>query len=63
MIVYELNENGYCDWMVVFWSGIVSGVIVGWAAGLFWLKIAGPAWRDFDHARKPHLPRPPLTAA
>ena len=40
--------------MVVF--SIVSGVIVAGAAGLFWFKIAIPAWRDFDHARRPHLP-------
>ncbi|HLN37480.1 MAG TPA: hypothetical protein VK337_06830 [Xanthobacteraceae bacterium] len=39
--------------MVVFC--IVSGVIVA-AAGLFWLKIAVPAWRDFEQTRKPHLP-------
>jgi hypothetical protein len=53
--LYELNENGYNDRMVVFYS-IVSGVIVAWAAGLFWLKIAIPAWQDFDQARRPHLP-------
>jgi hypothetical protein len=40
--------------MVVFC--IVSGVIVAGAAGLFWLKIALPAWRDFDQTREPHLP-------
>jgi len=40
--------------MVVFC--IVSGVIVASAAGLFWFKVAIPAWRDFDHARRPHLP-------
>jgi hypothetical protein len=40
--------------MVVF--SIVSGVIVAGAAGLFWFKIAIPAWRDFDQARRPHLP-------
>jgi hypothetical protein len=60
-MVYELNENGYADPMVVFCSGI--GVVVAWAAGLFWLKIARPAWHDFDQARKPHLPRSPSTAA
>jgi len=36
---------------------IVSGVIV--AAGLFWLKIAVPAWHDFEYASRPHLPAPP----
>jgi hypothetical protein len=40
--------------MVVFC--VVSGVIVAWAAGLFWLKIAIPAWRDFDYASRPHVP-------
>jgi hypothetical protein len=48
--------------MVVFCSGIVSGILVAWVAGLFWLKIAGPAWHDFNQARKPHLPRSPSTA-
>jgi hypothetical protein len=47
--------------MVVFC--IVNGVIVAWAVGLFWLKIAVPAWHDFDQARKPHLPRSPSPAA
>jgi hypothetical protein len=60
--LYELNENGYRDRMVVFCS-IVSGGIVAWAAGLFWLKIAVPAWHDFNQARKPHLPRSPRSAA
>ena len=52
--LYELNENGHHNRMVVF--GIVSGVIVALAAGLFWFKIAIPAWHDFDQARRPHLP-------
>jgi hypothetical protein len=25
-------------------------------------EIAGPAWHDFNQARKPHLPRSPSTA-
>jgi hypothetical protein len=41
--------------MVVY---IVSGVIVACAAGLFWLKIAVPAWQDYDQARRPHWPTP-----
>jgi hypothetical protein len=53
--LYELNQNGHCDRMVVFCS-IASGVIVAWVAGLFWFKVAIPAWRDFDQARGPHLP-------
>jgi hypothetical protein len=40
--------------MVVFC--VVSGVIVACAAGLFWLRIAVPAWQDFDYASRPHLP-------
>jgi hypothetical protein len=50
--LYELNENGHRNRMVVFC--IVSGVIV--AVGLFWLKVAIPAWRDFDQSRRPHVP-------
>jgi hypothetical protein len=53
--LYEVNENGHYNRMVVFC--IVSGVIV--AAGLFWLKIAVPAWHDFEYASRPHLPAPP----
>jgi hypothetical protein len=62
LVLYEINENGYGTRMVVFCSGIVSGILVAWVAGLFWLKIAGPAWHDFNQARKPHLPRSPSTA-
>jgi hypothetical protein len=52
--LYALNENGHYYRMVVFC--LVSGVIVALAAGLFWFKVAIPAWRDFDQARRPHLP-------
>jgi hypothetical protein len=43
--------------MVVY---IVSGVIVV-LAGLFWFKVAVPAWHDFVQASTPHVavPRPP----
>jgi hypothetical protein len=34
---------------------IVSGVIVA-LAGLFWFKVAIPAWHDYDQARRPHVP-------
>jgi hypothetical protein len=62
LVLYELAGNGYRARMVVFCSGIVGGILVAGVAGLFWLKIAGPAWHDFNQARKPHLPRSPSTA-
>jgi hypothetical protein len=52
--LYELNKNWYFGRMVMFCSGVIVA-----AAGFFWLKIARPAWHDFDQARKPHLPRSP----
>ena len=52
--LYGRNECGYTDWMVVY---IVSGVIVV-LAGLFWLKVAMPAWHDFVQASTPHVPVP-----